>query len=107
LAESNNYGPVLLGLGQYAVFTSFLPKITEVRNTTPGDSAAVADLRLGETMACGVSLVIGAAASAMTGNPLAFITSFLVCAVMVAVYEYTLYNSPFGPTKNPEKETTS
>lgn len=104
MSENANYGPVLLGLGQYAVFNSFLPKITDVRNTGPDDAATVADIRMGEVMACGVSLVIGAAASAMTGNPLAFITSFLVCAVMVAVYEYTLYNSPFGPTKNSEKK---
>lgn len=99
MAQSDNYGPVLLGLGQYAAFTTFLPTIADVRNAGPDDTALVADMRLGEVLASAVSLVTGAAASAMTGNPLAFLTSFLVCAAMVAIYEYTLYNSPFGPRK--------
>lgn len=98
----DNYGAVLLGLGQYSVFNGFLPKLIDVRNATP-DSTIVADLRLGETMASAVSLTIGAAASVMTGNPLALLTSFLVCAAMIAVYEYTLWNAPFGPKRTEEK----
>lgn len=100
MASESDYGATILALGLYGTFPSFMPSLREVRHSTPGDAELVKDVRVGEVLATGVSLLIGGVASSMTGNPLAFFVAVLVCAGMVALYEWNLY-----AVNNPDRST--
>lgn len=102
MASESDYGATILALGLWGTFPAFMPSLREVRNSNPGDAGLVMDVRIGEVLASGVSLLIGGVSSAMTGNPLAFFVAVLVCAGMVALYEWSLY-----AVNNPEREEVS
>jgi hypothetical protein len=91
MARPESMGVAAISLAQsFGFFQSYMPPIAEVRKAHPSNPEAVGDVRIGETAALVGSLAVGAIIAWITGDPTPVYVSFMVCAVMVAVYEMTL-----------------
>jgi hypothetical protein len=75
------------------LYTAFLPKITEIRNTSPVSSEADA-IRLGELAAGALTIGVGLTASSMTRSPYPFVLSIVAALAMVCMYETVLNSYP-------------
>ncbi len=88
-------GPASLALGNTVnSFGVFLPKLTEVRRSLPGDPSIVKDVRLGQIGAVSVSMGFGAIMSSLSGSPVPVYVSFLMSAVIIGLYEQALRSEP-------------
>lgn len=85
-------GPATLGVTQgISAFTTFLPKLSDVRKANPTvDTSIAADVRLGEIAAVTLTLGIGVITSSLTGSPIPAYTALFMCAVLITLYECTL-----------------
>lgn len=92
-------GPATLGVTQgISAFTTFLPKLSEVRKAGPNDVDTAADVRLGEIAAVTLTIGIGVITSSLTGSPVPAYTAVFMCLVLVCLYESTLRaDRPFEP----------
>jgi hypothetical protein len=91
MPRPESMGVAAISLAQsFSFFQAYMPPIAEVRKADPGNGETVGDVRIGETAALAGSLAVGAIIAWITGDPTPVYVSFLVCAVMVAVYEMTL-----------------
>lgn len=85
-------GPATLGVTQgIGAFTTFLPKLSDVRKANPTDDPAMAaDVRLGEIAAVSATVGIGIITSSLTGSPIPAYTALAMSLVLVTLYECTL-----------------
>ena len=107
-------GPATLGVTQgITAFTTFLPRLSEVRKADPVvDPAMAADVRLGEIAAVTLTVGIGVITSSLTGSPVPAYTALAMSLVLVALYECTLRaDRPLEPklplTLVPREDTAS
>jgi len=85
-------GPATLGVTTgIGAFTTFLPKLSDVRKADPlSDPAMAADVRLGEIAAVASTIGIGIITSSLTGSPIPAYTALAMSLVLVTLYECTL-----------------
>jgi len=85
-------GPATLGVTQgIGAFTTFLPRLSDVRKADPNtDTDIAADVRLGEIAAVTATLGIGIITSSLTGSPVPAYTAVAMSAILVCLYECTL-----------------
>jgi hypothetical protein len=85
-------GPATLGVTQgITAFTTFLPKLSDVRKANPEtDTDTAADVRLGEIAAVTLTIGIGVITSSLTGSPIPAYTAVFMCLILVCLYESTL-----------------
>lgn len=94
MADANAAGIATLAITQgFTQFNVFLPKLSEVRKATPGDSIA-SDVRVGELAAVAGTMGVGLIASSLSGSKLPAIVSAIVCALMLGIYESVLCTHP-------------
>jgi hypothetical protein len=101
--DASIIGPATLSITQAITsFHSFLPPFTEIRKQHPADNPSfAADVRMGEIASVTVSLGIGLICSSLTGSPIPAYTAFLICAILVVLYESTLRsNRPCEPKRS-------
>jgi hypothetical protein len=97
--------PAIIGITMTAVsqsanaFAQYLPKLTDIRKTDPGDPSMIGDVRIGEVAAVTLTLGVGVIASGLTGSPVPAMVAALTCVVLLALYETALRgDKPFEPT---------
>lgn len=73
-----------------SAFSNFLPKITDVSAKNPNDESYANDIRMGEIAAITVTIGIGVIASSLCGSSVPAVTSLVMCAILVALYEIAL-----------------
>jgi hypothetical protein len=106
------FAPGTLAVTQgITAFNAFLPPLAQVRKNHPMHNPDfAADVRAGEMAGTVITVGIGVIASGIVGHPLPVYTAVLICAVIIAVYEYVLRsNSAFeyvvpAVAKEPEGE---
>ena len=76
-----------------AAFAMALPPVAEIRRSTD-NPATTADVRAGETIAAGSTILIGVAGSVLTNSPAPLIMAITSIALYVATYETLLANYP-------------
>lgn len=88
-------GPTTLAITQsVGLFTTFLPKFTDVKNGSPHDNEFCTDVRIGELAASTLTVGIGLIVSSLTGSPVPAMISVLMCALLMMLYERALnYNA--------------
>ena len=77
-----------------SAFTFFLPKISDVRKTSVGDAAAVADIRTGEVAGLVVCLGVGAVCGSLTRSSVPVVTSGIMALIIIVLYESILRRDP-------------
>lgn len=84
-------GPATLAIGQsFGMFSTLLPKFTDIKNGSPHDAGFTTDVRMGEVAAAALTLGIGAIASGLTNSPVPIAVSFIMVAFLIAMYEAAL-----------------
>lgn len=98
---SDVFGPASLAAGQtLSSFTTFLPRLSEVRKAGRDDPDMVGDVRLGEVAASAISIGIGVIASSLSGSPIPMYASAFVAVILICVYESALKgDNLFSPRK--------
>lgn len=96
---SDVFGPASLAAGQaLSSFSTFLPRLSEVRKASREDADMVGDVRLGEVAACAVSIGIGVIASSLSGSPIPMYACAFISVILIVVYETALNgNDIFSP----------
>lgn len=101
---SDVLGPASLALGQgIGAFQFFLPRLSEVRRSSPGDPDMAGDVRMGEIAAIAVCTAVGAIGSSLARSVVPMVVSMVTSFVIVCVYEAALqgdkpFNGPKGLT---------
>jgi hypothetical protein len=102
-------GPATLGVTQgITAFSVFLPKLSDVRRSTPdSDPSMAADVRLGEIAAVTSTIGIGVITASLTGSPVPAYTAVLMAGALVVLYECALrMDRPLEPKRNPLLEAS-
>lgn len=90
-ADPNAYAAATVSLGQTVVaYTYFLPRLSEVRRSEPGDELMRGDVRLGQIASAALSGGIGALLSWMTGSPTPMYVAAFVALIIGIVYQYAM-----------------
>lgn len=89
---SDVFGPAALAAGQtIAGFSTFLPRLSEVRKANAGaEPEIIGDVRLGEVAATAIALGVGAIASALSKSPVPMYAAAFIALVLIVVYETAL-----------------
>lgn len=88
---ANDIGTTILAATQgMTAFWQFMPRISDVRKADLNDPDMRGDVRFGELAGVGVTMGVGALLTSMTKNSAPLITSALVCAGFVFLYETAL-----------------
>lgn len=88
---SDAFGPAALAAGQtLSSFSTFLPRLSDVRKAGVGDKDMIGDVRLGEVAACAISLGIGMIASSLSRSPIPMYASAFIAVILIVVYESAL-----------------
>lgn len=111
MADENaavNVGLVLLSATQgFTAFSIFMPKIADVRATTPEANPTIAhDVRMGELAGAAITLGIGGLISVFTKSNAPIMVAGVVTVGFVSLYEITLRNIRPIETVNSLKDTT-
>lgn len=98
---SDVFGPAALAAGQsLSTFSTFLPRLSDVRKASRDDTDMVGDVRLGEVAACAVSIGIGVIASSLSGSPIPMYAAAFIAVILIVVYEAALNGTDlFSPSK--------
>lgn len=97
MADAAIIGSATLALTQtIATFDRFLPPLTEVRRGSMNDPEFVMDVRIGELASIGLTLGVGATASALTKSNVPMIVGIFTAAIMVVVYEMVMRSPAHG-----------
>lgn len=107
LPDPDIFGPATLSVTQgITAFSTFLPKLSEVRKATPENNPDIAgDVRMGEVAAATITLGMGMIASSLTGSPVPAFASLIMTCVLIGIYETALRaDMPLNP-KNPLQAT--
>lgn len=79
----------------FTAFSTFLPRISEVRKATLANSPDVVDdTRVGEVAASVMVLGFGLIASNLTGSPVPAVVAVIMIVLLVALYENVLRRVP-------------
>lgn len=100
MIDPNLLGPSTLAITSgVTAFSTFLPKISEVRKTDPAvDPSFAADVRMGEVAAVTLTLGIGAIVSSFTKSSAPVVTGAVISLTLIVIYESALRGSrPFEP----------
>lgn len=101
-----DFGSATFAVGQgVGSFTSFLPKITDVRKASKDDADFVADLRTGELAGAVITIGVGAIASSLVQSSTPLITGIFISLVIIALYESILRREPIPTANKPERIT--
>lgn len=85
------FGPASLAAGQtLSTFTTFLPRLSEVRKAAADDPDMAGDVRLGEVAASAISIGIGVIASSLSGSPIPMYACAFIAVILIVVYESAL-----------------
>lgn len=88
---SDVFGPASLAAGQtLSTFSTFLPRLSEVRKASREDTDIIGDVRLGEVAACAISIGIGVIASSLSGSPIPMYAAAFIAVILIVVYESAL-----------------
>lgn len=86
-----DFGSATFAVGQgVGSFTSFLPKITDVRKASVNDKDFVADMRVGEIAGCVITIGVGVIAASLAQSSAPIITGIFISIVIVCLYESIL-----------------
>lgn len=92
-------GPATLAMTQsLSLFTTFLPKFTDIKNGSSHDPGFATDVRMGELAAATLTIGIGTVASGLTGSSVPIGISILMVVALVMLYESALRYE--GPVSN-------
>lgn len=87
----SDFGPAAMAVGQtVGGFSTFLPRLSEVRKAMPNDPDMVGDVRLGEVAAVSLSLGVGAITAALTKSPIPVYAALFMSVMLVVIYECAL-----------------
>lgn len=88
---ASDVGTTILAATQgMTAFWQFMPRISDVRKADIEDGEMRGDVRFAEVAGIGVTMGIGALLSSMTKSRMPLLTSALVCAGFVFLYETAL-----------------
>lgn len=88
---ASDVGTTILAATQgMTAFWQFMPRISDVRKADIGDDDMRGDVRFAEVAGIGVTMGVGALLSSMTQSKMPLLTSALVCAGFVFLYETAL-----------------
>lgn len=88
-------GPATLSITQaIGSFTTFLPKLADIRKEDGSNPEFVNDVRVGEVASVAVAVGVGAIVSSLTGSPVPTVVAVVVALGLVLMYETTLKASP-------------
>jgi hypothetical protein len=90
--EPGLLGPTTLAISSgVSAFSTFLPKITDIRKANPNDDVSfAADVRMGEVAAAALTIGVGAIVSSLTGSSAPTVVAVIVALGLVIMYESTL-----------------
>jgi hypothetical protein len=100
LPDPNIFGPATLSVTQgITAFSSFLPRLSEVRKASISSDPDIAgDVRMGEVAATTITLGMGLIASSLTGSTVPVVASVLMSTVLICIYESALrMDKPLNP----------
>ena len=84
-------GPATLAIGQsIGMFSTLLPKFTDIKNGSPNDPGFVDDVRMGEIAAAAITLGVGTIASGLTNSPVPIAVALIMASFLIAMYEAAL-----------------
>lgn len=85
-------GPATLAVAQGVnAFTTFLPRLADIRKADPDtDASMAADVRMGEVAAITLTVGVGAVISSLTGSPVPVMVAVVISVMMFCLYESTL-----------------
>ncbi len=92
MPDPNMLGPSTLAITQgIGAFTTFLPKLSEVRRADPvANPDIAADVRMGEVAAVALTVGVGVMVSSFTGSNMPAYTAVFVSLSLVCIYESAL-----------------
>lgn len=92
-------GPATLAAGQtITAFSTFLPRLSDVRKAEPNDRSMVGDVRMGEFAAIGIALGMGSITASLTKSAVPMYAAGFMIAILLFTYESALRgNDPFSP----------
>lgn len=88
--------PIALSVATVAISTSMgafyqmLPPISTVRKNSVNDPGFAADVRVGEIAAASIAVGVGAVTSSLAGSAVPIVTSLVMAAGLILLYESTL-----------------
>lgn len=86
---------VIFSVGQgVASFTSFLPRITDVRKATVDNTHFVADLRIAELGGAVITMGIALIATSLAKSMAPMLAGAFIVAVIISLYETVLRQDP-------------
>ena len=96
---SDVLGPASLAAGQaISAFSTFLPRLSEVRKADPGDPGMIGDVRLGEVASTAIAMGVGIITSSLTGSPIPMYAAAFMAIILILTYESALRgNNVFSP----------
>lgn len=88
----SDVGPASLAISQtVGSFQFFLPRLSDVRKADiNADPGMVGDVRMGEVAASALCIGVGTMVSSLTKSAVPVLTSVLVAALLICIYEMTL-----------------
>lgn len=88
-------GPATLSITQaIGSFSTFLPRLSDIRKEDGTNPEFVNDVRVGEIAAVAVTVGVGAIVSSLTGSPVPAVVAVVVAIGLVMLYEATLNTTP-------------
>jgi hypothetical protein len=91
---------VIFSVGQgVASFTSFLPRLTDVRKASKENDNFVADLRIAEIGGSVITLGIALIAASLAKSVAPMYAGLFIVCVIVVLYESVLRQEPFESTQ--------
>ena len=93
--SSENASLAVLSMTQsVASFTTFMPKISEVRKAANTDPDIVSDVRMGEVASITTTLAVATVVSNLGKTAAPMVIAVIMCLVMVVLYELALKSTP-------------
>src|SRR3954453_17364388 len=91
MPSPESMGVAAISLAQsFGFFQSYMPPIADVRKASPDDPQTAGDVRIGEVASMAGAFGVGLIIAWITKDPTPVYVSVLVCALIIAVYEFTL-----------------
>lgn len=88
---SDVFGPAAMAVSQtVGSFSTFLPRLSEVRKAAPNDPDMAGDVRMGEVAAVAITLGVGAITSSLSKSPIPIYSALFVAIMLVVIYECAL-----------------
>ncbi len=93
--SSESASLVILSMTQAVTsFTTFMPKISEVRKASATDPNIATDVRMGEVASITTTLAVATVVSNLGKTAAPMVIAIIMCVVMIALYEMALNSAP-------------